>query len=250
MRSFRTIALLASVPVFSRSTDPQLILQNDDHAEYDIPSIHQSAIMARRIAQLADHGELVSTFPSNLVVAEDIDAQETPGSLAGSPIGLIEYVADCETDGNPTLLAIDIATPYRNYRAGSNVSLALRWWPPQRSYYAKRAGSLWSQDINVPTPRTAVALPRFSLHGHIEPIDTRGFNGFKIAQCFIRKHPDSVYWQPGTGAHTSHYARFVVENIYWLGGFGDRARIGWLSLEEWQSVTQAEIDECRLPGEE
>ena len=29
----------------------------------------------------------------------------------------------------------------------------------------------------------------------------------------------------------------------------DRARIGWLPLEQWQDVTPGEIDACRLPGE-
>ena len=43
--------------------------------------------------------------------------------------------------------------------------------------------------------------------------------------------------------------RFVVEHVYWFGGFGDRARIGWLPIEEWQSVTKGEIEQCRLPGE-
>jgi hypothetical protein len=43
--------------------------------------------------------------------------------------------------------------------------------------------------------------------------------------------------------------RLVVEHVYWFGGFGDRARIGWLPLEQWQDVTPGEIDACRLPGE-
>lgn len=248
MQSLWWLTLLASAAAASVGDAPQSILRNDAHASYDIPTVHESAVMARRIAQLAGHGELVTAFPSNLAL-DDVDIQDTPSDLAGSPIGLIEYIADCESQGNPTLLAIDIATPYRNYRAGSNISMSLRWWPPEKSYYMPTWKSLWTRDIEVPTPRTPVALPRFSLHGRLEPIDMRGFNGLKVAQCFIRKHPDSVYWQPGGGAHTSHYARFIVEEIYWLGGFGDRARIGWLPLKEWKGVTQSEIDACRLPGE-
>jgi hypothetical protein len=58
-------------------------------------------------------------------------------------------------------------------------------------------------------------------------------------------------WQPGNDiSHESEYMRLVVEHVYWFGGFGDRARIGWLPLEEWQNVTMEEIEACRLPGEE
>ena len=72
-----------------------------------------------------------------------------------------------------------------------------------------------------------------------------------IPACFLKAHPDSILWQPGNDiSHESEYMRLIVEHVYWFGGFGDRARIGWLPLEEWQSVTMEEIDECRLPGEE
>ena len=40
--------------------------------------------------------------------------------------------------------------------------------------------------------------------------------------------------------------RFVVEYVYWFGGFGDRARIGWLPLEDWRGATEDEIEGCRL----
>ena len=42
----------------------------------------------------------------------------------------------------------------------------------------------------------------------------------------------------------------MVEGVYWFGGFGDRARIGWIPIEEWKGVTDAEIGSARLAGEE
>jgi len=154
----------------------------------------------------------------------------------------MEYYADCEGTGNPTLLAINIATPYKNYNTGSNISLSVRWWPTQTHYYI-------SEDENIPTPHTPAALPRFSLHGHLEPISKADLLTKVIPACFLKAHPDSVLWQPGNDIHTSEYMRFVVDYVYWFGGFGDRARIGWLPIDEWRDVTMEEVAECRLPGE-
>jgi hypothetical protein len=225
-----------------------------DEQYYKIPTVHESAVMARRILNLASEGTLVTSYPpadskNGAIGEQDVGALwGLPAGLEGSPIGLMEYIADCEDDGNPTLLAIDIATPFRNYKSGSNISLAVRWWPTQTHTY-----SFWSSNEvdaqDIPTPHTPAALPRFSLHGRLEEFDMKDVRNARIAMCFVRKHPDSVLWQPGNDVHTSKYVRFVVEEVFWFGGFGDRARIGWLPVEAWQNVTRKEIDELRLPGE-
>ena len=41
-----------------------------------------------------------------------------------------------------------------------------------------------------------------------------------------------------------------MEEVYWIGGFGDRAYIGWIPVDVWRGVTQKEVDQCRLVGEE
>ena len=199
--------------------------------------------MARRIMHLAQVGNLVTTFPdSQHAHDDDLETLENrPADVAGSPIGLMEYIADCEPEtGDPTMLAIGIATPFRNYAAGSNISLGLRWWPEQPTIYS---------DYDIPTPHTPAALPRFSLQGRLEPISKSDLKQAKIAACFLKKHPDSILWQPGNDIHTSQYVRFVVEHFYWFGGFGDRARIGWIPVEEWRNVTMEEVEAMRLPGE-
>lgn len=72
----------------------------------------------------------------------------------------------------------------------------------------------------------------------------------KIRECFLRAHPDSIYWQPGNDvSHESHYVQLNVDYVYWFGGFGDRARIGWLPVEEWRNKTMDEIIKAKLPGE-
>lgn len=246
---------VASARSFLRD-EPQHVFSNPpvDEQFYKIPTVHESAVMARRILHLASEGTLVTTFPekdSKSNTAEDQDVEALwglPSGVEGSPIGLMEYIGDCENDGNPTILAIDIATPFRNYKAGSNISLSVRWWPTQTHTYSFFANG-GADAADIPTPHTPAALPRFSLHGRLEEVDLKDFRNARIPLCFVRKHPDSVLWQPGNDVHSSKYVRFVVEEVFWFGGFGDRARIGWLPVEEWRNVTSEEIEQLRLPGE-
>ncbi|KAK0785013.1 hypothetical protein LTR91_006948 [Friedmanniomyces endolithicus] len=261
MKLLTTAALLAATASAKSLRAPPILLQepipNDPtqhNADHHIPTIRESTIMARRIMHLSSLGTLVTTFPHptnpQSVLTSDNDADEVhayenrPEEMAGSPIGLMEYYADCEpATGNPTLLAINIATPYRNYAAGSNISLQIRWWPTQNLEVDE------DDDEDIPTPHTPAALPRFSLHGRLEPIPIKDLSVNLIPACFMRAHPDSLLWQPGNDIHTSEYMRFVVEHIYWFGGFGDRARIGWLPVEDWRSVTREEVEAMSLPGE-
>ncbi|KAH6630238.1 pyridoxamine 5'-phosphate oxidase-domain-containing protein [Chaetomium sp. MPI-SDFR-AT-0129] len=222
--------------------------------------------------------------------AEDADAgtntddattrERRPQGLGGLPYGLMEYIADCEEDddvGNPTILAISIGTTFKNVAAGSNVSLAVQWAPPYPP--AKRIKSwAWASSYlnlfrwwngnggdghgdgggdsdghDIGLPYSAANLPRFSLLGHLEPIegsdDPNSGIGAQIAKCYVDSHPDAKYWLPGNRIHEAHFVRLVVEQVYWVGGFGDRAFIGWIPVEEWQNVTRREWEKVRLPGE-
>ncbi|KAK4569550.1 hypothetical protein LTR86_003313 [Recurvomyces mirabilis] len=227
-------------------------------ADYKVPTIHESTVMARRIMHLSTLGTLTTTFPEQSGSRDSASSYEhgelsafenRPEEMAGSPIGLMEYYADCEPlTGDPTLLAINIATPYKNYAAGSNISLAIRWWPISKNTYTASLSPLDPEDDEeIPTPHTPAALPRFSLHGYLEPISAKDLAVGLIPACFLQQHPDSIYWQPGNDIHTSQYMRLVVEHIYWFGGFGDRARIGWLPIDEWKNVTMGEVASARLP---
>ncbi|KAK5115099.1 hypothetical protein LTR62_001796 [Meristemomyces frigidus] len=261
MRITSTIVTLAGT-VTARTVLPDNIDQIPVHnADLKMPTIHESTVMARRIMHLSSIGTLTTTFPDQPKAIDssgsswehsELNAFENrPEEMAGNPISLMEYYSDCEpTTGNPTLLAINIATPYKNFAAGSNISLAIRWWPIQTNTYAASSSDVyWEADEDIPTPHTPAALPRFSLHGYLEPISIKDLATGLIPACFLRAHPDSMLWQPGNDIHTSQYVRFVVEHVYWFGGFGDRARIGWLPIEEWRNVTMDEVMAARLPGE-
>lgn len=158
--------------------------------------------------------------------------ENRPAGLGGSPIGLMDYYADCEPDtGNPTILAISIATSFKNVAAGSNITLSVRYHPQDGKWHS------------------AASLPRYSLIGHLEDIDDSAVKKASLAACFVKTHPDAAAWLPGNRIHASNWVRLVVDEVYWIGGFGDRAYIGWIPVDEWKNVTDVEIENCRLPGE-
>lgn len=224
-----TAILLASVTSAFNLPAPRQLFSNADavgESSYKIPTVHESAVQARRVLQLESIGTLSTVFPSTH------SAENRPSDVSGTPIGLMDYYGDCEpSTGNPTILAISIATSFKNVAAGSNITLSLRWHPQNDR------------------PYSAAALPRFSLVGHLEELTPEEIKSQNVAVCFVKYHPDAVAWFPGNRIHESKWVRLVVEEVYWIGGFGDRAYIGWIPLEEWQSVTQEEIEHIRLPGE-
>lgn len=248
-------------------------------APFRIPTSYESAVLARRILSRTPFGTIATVFPHDAAVggsaaATAVHAWETrPAGLGGIPVGLPEYLAACEEGGadgrgsehagDPTLLAITIATTFKNARAGSNVSVALQWEPPHPPVPARVSlvrgiqkmlgyGSRAAHPAVAGTtdfPPSVAALPRFSLLGYLEPIPGQDAPDSDLATCFLAAHPDAKYWLPGSRVHQSEWLRLVVTQVYWVGGFGDRAYIGWIPVEEWRNVTRAEYEHVRLPGE-
>lgn len=229
---------------------PQHILFNPttSPSPYTIPTIHESAILARRILNLSSIATLSTVFPSQNAHSQQSSTEEDaispswgkPDDLSGAPIGLMDYYASCSPKPyNPTILAISIATTFRNTRAGSNVTLSLRWHPP--------ATAPPSDDIYT---YSAANMPRFSLIGYIEPIPASEVESNMVESCFLNRHADAEAWTPGNEIHESWWARLVVRDIYWIGGFGDRAYIGWIPVKEWREVNEMEVERARLVGEE
>lgn len=202
------------------------------------PTIHESAVQARRILNLSSIATFSTVFPPSHDSASSLENR--PVGVAGAPIGQMEYYASCGPDlYSPTLLAVSIATTYRNARAGSNVTLSLRYHPPSNHPASKD-----------PYTYSPANLPRFSLIGRIEPLSREDIERNEIKACFLARHPDAKIWTPGNDIHESWWARLVVEEVYWFGGFGDRAYIGWIPADVYRAVTEKEVEAIRLVGEE
>jgi hypothetical protein len=204
---------------------------------FKIPTRYESTVLARRLLALSDTGVISTIFPSN---ASDFNPR-LPSGLSSNPIALPDYIASCEETshpGDPTLLALTVSTTTKNAYAGSNVSLALSWWD---SYKELTGHSPWS----------AANLPRASLIGYLEEIPAADVERDGLVECFTAVHRDSRFWLPGdeSSPHTGVWMRMVVGQVYWIGGFGDRAFIGWFDVEEWKGVRRAEWEAVRLPGE-
>lgn len=281
-----------------------------------IPTSYESAVLGRRILALTPLATLSTVFPTSPYATpadEDADGvpravllEHRPAGLGGAPVGLMDYIADCDAAlgaagsgdddavadaGNPTILAIRIATSFRNVDAGSNMSVSVNWVPPypprkrlgeqDEAASSPSSGGLlpsWAQRLlgrwtstptppppshihphaRDPVPYSAANLPRFSLLGHLEPIAlpdaaahpaAHAAAADALAACFTRSHPDARWWLPGNRIHESEWVRLVVDHVYWIGGFGDRAYIGWIPAAEWRNVTRAEWEAVRLPGE-
>ncbi|PVH80188.1 hypothetical protein DL98DRAFT_491952 [Cadophora sp. DSE1049] len=249
-----SLPLFALLPLTAATAlTPQHIFSNPSSPSEStsrIPTSYESAVLARRILHLTGIGTLATVFPSSKSHSEGKDdGEETneqrPQNLGGMPIGLMDYLADCESTGNPAILAITIATSFKNVAAGSNISLSLTWTPPSSSSHQYRPS--FSPTTFTYSP---ASLPRFSLLGYLEPITPSLVDSLKLAKCFTTTHPDAKYWLPGNPIHTSEWVRLVVREVYWIGGFGDRNYIGWIPVEEWKGVKREEWEGVRLPGEE
>ncbi|KAL2042694.1 hypothetical protein N7G274_004453 [Stereocaulon virgatum] len=250
------IALLSLLHLATTTAlPPQHIFTNPppSNKTYKIPTIHESAILARRILNLSSIATLSTVFPTTqkaqaptthsqqAPISQDPSALwSTPSDLSGAPIGLMDYYASCFPQAsNPTILAISIATTFRNSYSGSNVTLSLRHHPPP--------GAPPSDDIYTYSPAN---MPRFSLIGYIEEIPIEEVMELGVWVCFLDRHPDAEAWFPGNEIHESRWVRLVVREVYWIGGFGDRAYIGWIPEHEWRGVKDEEIEKARLVGEE
>ena len=88
--------------------DPEFLFANPaaDHARashFTIPTSRQSAVLARRVLALTPLGTLATVFPDDGGPPPS-SMERRPTGMGGSPVGLPDYVADCDGSdaGNPT----------------------------------------------------------------------------------------------------------------------------------------------------
>ncbi|KAE8348711.1 pyridoxamine 5'-phosphate oxidase-domain-containing protein [Aspergillus coremiiformis] len=222
------------------------------------PSWFTSTLMARRLLALSTTGVASTIFSHS-----PPENAHAPTPVAGHSISLKEYISDCDEalpptsgnggDGNPTFLALHVATTFRNTAAGSNISVSIDWWDHLSD----------TEPLFPGFPLSAAGLPRVTLIGYIEPFSTPVPEDTEAAlrSCYLKAHPDARVWLPGQGnsPHTSFWARLVVTQVYWIGGFGGFQQIGWMNVTEWKGIRREKSlpgigdgrgwQDVRLPGE-
>ncbi|KAL3471812.1 pyridoxamine 5'-phosphate oxidase-domain-containing protein [Aspergillus californicus] len=230
----------------------------DDEESIFPPSWWTSTLMARRLLALSTYGVASTIFPDPLP-----PGNHAPASVAGQSISLKEYFADCDEalplatgnggDGNPTFLALRVATTFRNTAAGSNLSLSIDWWDHLNN----------TAPVFPGFPLSAAGLPRMTLFGYIESFETPVPSDTQAAlrSCYVGAHRDAQVWLPGQpgSPHSSFWAKLVVTDVYWIGGFGGLQQIGWMNVTEWNGIRRRGSlqgigdgrgwEDVRLPGE-
>jgi len=170
-----------------------------------LESHRQAAIHARELIHYRSEGigTLISSY------ADD----EPDDSLRSLPIGLQEYFAPYP-DGDLVLLVLPISPIYRNILGDSRrgVTLAIQ----DELGTIQRKGMMWSANRR-----------RLSVMGRLSVLLSEREQR-EAQKLYEEMHPDSRMWDGPDGPHGSFWARLVVEKVFYFGGFGDRAAIGWI----------------------
>ncbi|KAG2733802.1 hypothetical protein G9P44_003327 [Scheffersomyces stipitis] len=229
------VLIASSVGYPVENGKPQLVLstktnnvksENDNSARIErIPDQVEGASVARTLVKRESL--------TNLNTIKKIKRKD--GSVRSLPVSGMEYYADCDESGDPYLLLVDIGSSFQNILKGSDYSLTIR---------AGDHPSIENVDLNYPGSIAAspAGSPRVQLSGRLVQLTyTSPFDPelIKLERCFLRRHPDAQLWLPHNvvSPHSSHWFRFEVDDVYFVGGFGSSAYIGEIDADLYHSVS-------------
>ena len=147
----------------------------------------------------------------------------------GIPVSFLEYYVASDlcpdvsvsNNGNPILLLLEMSSSYGNYVKNGKFSASVEAHPrPGGPHHDSRG------------PHDGpMAHPRATLFGELKELNA----STELAHCFASRHPDAWPWIP-TGSnetlvHDGRWFELDVEDVYFVGGFGDRAYIGGIDAE-------------------
>lgn len=183
-----------------------------------VPTKKEAALNARQLVHSNKFATISTTYPNS-------PDRRTPTGFEGSPIGLVDYYADCDDNGDPTVIYMPIGTAFHNAELGSNVSFSV--FDPET--------------LKAPVPADH---PRFALLGKFVDVDAPfgSEEDLRLRECFRKYHPDAL-WTPGNPVHGrgKRWARLEVKAAYFVGGFGNHAYIGQLDVEDYHGFSRAEV---------
>lgn len=186
-----------------------------------IPTVQEAALVARTLVSRESLTN-INTFRTS----------EINGEQQLLPVSTVEYYADCDNDGDPYWLVVDIGSTYQNIQKGSAYTFTIRVGDHPAN-----------DDVDVTYPggieNSPAGSPRINLVGHLQdvvfdsPIEL-----VKLNTCFLKRHPDAKWWLPGNkvSPHKSHWMKFVVDEVHMIGGFGDRAYIGTIDSQTYHEA--------------
>lgn len=153
------------------------------------------------------------------------------GPDKGLPESSMEYYADCDEDGDPYWLIVDIGSPFRHISEGSSFTASIRMGDHPLNDYVDPQ---YPGGISL----SPMGSPRVNLRGELKEVSKNPEEMLKLRKCFLDRHPDSKWWLPSNLIlpHKTHWAKIIVSDIYMVGGFGDRAYIGPIDGEAYHNA--------------
>ncbi|GMG19891.1 unnamed protein product [Ambrosiozyma monospora] len=222
--------LLASTstafPLLSENNQDQHSLSTTQSSDIDIQLIESKSGSYHDVKTAA-------RVARTLVHRESLTNLNTIDFNSGYPVSFVEYYADCDNDGKPIMLVVDMSSSNRNIEQGSKASLSINVGNHQIKdkvdphYIGGIVGS-------------TAGSPRVNFKGKF--VDYEGSQTL-VGACFAKRHRDSVVWYPNNPIHSSHWSKFEIEEVYFVGGFGDRAYIGILPVDEYLNAKTFDEDD-------
>ncbi|WVQ73315.1 hypothetical protein IAR50_002883 [Cryptococcus sp. DSM 104548] len=143
--------------------------------------------------------------------------------LEGRPFALPEYHAPCHSAPSLTFLILPISRSSKN----------ILQHPQHYATYTLAA--------EVGKGETSMSSARVALIGNMTILrDLSEKEEADLAECYLSYHPDARGWLPGKDGspHFSEWARMDLEEIYYVGGFGDAHYIGDVPVGLYEKVSQ------------
>lgn len=176
------------------------------------------------VPNVEDGARIARTLVSreSLVNVNTFKKVQTGDEHAQIPVSSMEYYADCDGNGDPYWLVVDIGSTFQNIKEGSDYTFTIRVGdhPLGEEVDSSYPGSI---------KHSPAGSPRINLRGKLENVTFENpIDQLKLEACFLKRHPDAKIWLPRntTSPHKSHWAKLVVDEVYMIGGFGNLAYIG------------------------
>lgn len=176
-----------------------------------VPCIEDGARVARTLV-----------FRESLVNVNTFKKVKSGDDETQLPVSSMEYYADCDGNGDPYWLVVDIGSTFQNIKKGSGYSFTIRV-----------GDHPFDEDVDTSYPgsikHSPAGSPRINLRGKLEDVSfENSIEQLRLEACFLKRHPDAKAWLPRNkiSPHNSHWTKLIVDEVYIVGGFGNLAYIG------------------------
>ncbi|KAL7420552.1 hypothetical protein Q5752_004503 [Cryptotrichosporon argae] len=190
-------------------------------------TVQEAARHARQMVREITTGTIASVFPDG-------------SANAGRPFALMDVIsyvlavpnyASCGDASTLTFISFPISLSAHNIRAS----------PAHHATYT----------VQMPVVRgvSEFSRARIAFIGNLTFLpDPAQAERAQLETCFTAHHPDAQYWLPGApdGAHTSVWAQLAIDDIYYVGGFGDTKYVGHIPVELYVAIDELDAGPSQM----